>query len=96
MPLAPFVRPLVWPLVSDGDGSSAPAGTSVPYERLHSDGSLWARGQLLDGEQHGFFEWFRLDGTLMRSGGFDRGRQVGVWTTYDKQGAPHKETRFAD
>lgn len=67
-----------------------------PYEKLHRDGSLWARGFVLDGEMHGEWEWFRVDGTLMRSGAFDRGRQVGLWTTYDAGGAPHSETRFPD
>ncbi|GAB3617437.1 hypothetical protein GCM10027416_19940 [Okibacterium endophyticum] len=70
--------------------------TPVPYEKLHKDGSPWARGQMLDGVEHGYWEWFRLDGTLMRSGTFDRGRQIGIWTTYDKGGAPYKETSFGD
>lgn len=63
-----------------------------PFEKLHRDGSLWARGQLLEGAEHGFWEFFRKDGTLMRSGTFDRGTQVGEWTTYDKSGAPYKVT----
>jgi antitoxin component YwqK of YwqJK toxin-antitoxin module len=37
------------------------------------------KGEYLDGEMHGFWEFFRKDGTLMRSGAFDRGVQVGVW-----------------
>ncbi|MBO0983736.1 toxin-antitoxin system YwqK family antitoxin [Rathayibacter sp. SD072] len=69
---------------------------SVPHEALHKDGSIRGRGWMLDDELHGHWEWFRLDGTLMRSGAFDRGRQVGVWTTYDRSGAPHKETRFGE
>lgn len=63
-----------------------------PYEKLHRDGSLWARGQLLEGAEHGYWEFFRKDGTLMRSGTLDRGAQVGEWTTYDKAGAPYKVT----
>ena len=65
-------------------------------EVLHKDGSLRARGQRFDDEMHGYWEWFRLDGTIMRSGSFDRGRQNATWTTYDRAGAPHKETRFGD
>jgi antitoxin component YwqK of YwqJK toxin-antitoxin module len=49
-----------------------------------------------DGEMDGYWEWFRLDGTIMRSGSFDCGRQIGTWTTYDRSGAPHKETHFGD
>jgi antitoxin component YwqK of YwqJK toxin-antitoxin module len=63
-----------------------------PFEKLHKDGSLWARGFTLEGEIHGDWEWFRIDGTLMRSGSPDRGRQVGIWTTYDKAGIPYKDT----
>ena len=65
----------------------------VPSEILHKDGSLWARGQTLDGEMHGHWQWFRKGGgAIMRSGHFDRGAQVGEWTTYDKDGAVYKVT----
>jgi antitoxin component YwqK of YwqJK toxin-antitoxin module len=65
-----------------------------PVEHHHRDGSLWARGTLLDGAQHGYWEWFRVDGSRMRSGSFDRGTQVGEWTTYDPSGAVVKVTAF--
>ena len=60
----------------------------------HADGSLWAKGAKLDGELHGYWEWFRKDGTKMRSGHFDRGVKVGEWTTYDKTGAVYKVTQI--
>lgn len=69
-------------------------GLGEPYEKHHKDGSLWARGFMLDGQFHGYWEWLRVDGTMMRSGSFDRGTQVGLWTTYDRHGAPYKETDF--
>ena len=56
------------------------------------DGSLRARGPVVDGHPHGYREWFRLDGTRLRSGSSDRGRQVGEWTTYDGAGAPYRTT----
>jgi antitoxin component YwqK of YwqJK toxin-antitoxin module len=56
------------------------------YTHYHKDGSLWAKGQMLDGVQTGHWEWFRKDGTLMRAGTFENGEQVGEWTTYDKNG----------
>jgi hypothetical protein len=34
----------------------------------------------------GYWEWFRKDGTKMRSGHFERGVQVGEWITCDKKG----------
>jgi antitoxin component YwqK of YwqJK toxin-antitoxin module len=32
----------------------------------------------------------------MRTGAFERGRQVGVWRTYDRAGNVVKETTFPD
>lgn len=63
-----------------------------PYRLHHKDGSLWAEGFTRDGEPHGFWQWYRKDGTRLRSGHFDRGRQIGEWTTYDKTGAVYKVT----
>lgn len=60
--------------------------------QYHKDGSLWVRGQTLDGLPTGYWEWFRLDGVRMRSGYFERGEQIGQWTTYDKLGAVYKVT----
>jgi antitoxin component YwqK of YwqJK toxin-antitoxin module len=65
-------------------------------EDLHTNGRIRGRGQMLDDEMHGYWEWFRVDGTIMRSGSFDRGRQIGTWTTYDRSGAPYKQTDFGD
>ena len=62
------------------------------FEKHHKDGSLWARGQMLDGAMHGYWEWFRVDGTKLRSGHFDKGAQTGEWVTYDKAGTPYKVT----
>ncbi len=71
-------------------------GGQIPAEHLqfHRGGSLWAKGQILDGQQTGYWEWFRKDGTKMRSGSFEHGQQVGEWTTYDKTGAVYKVTTF--
>ena len=58
----------------------------------HKDGSVWARGQTIGGVATGYWEWFRTDGTRLRSGHFERGEQVGEWTTYDKGGRVYKVT----
>jgi antitoxin component YwqK of YwqJK toxin-antitoxin module len=58
----------------------------------HKDGSIWARGHLLDGVATGYWEWFRKDGTRLRSGSFENGVQVGEWTTYDRKGKVFKVT----
>ena len=52
----------------------------------YGDGTVKAQGQRLDGELHGAWKFFRLDGSLMRSGTFNRGRQVGVWCTFTRVG----------
>jgi antitoxin component YwqK of YwqJK toxin-antitoxin module len=58
----------------------------------HKDGSVWAKGQMLGDVPTGYWEWFRKDGTRMRSGTFEEGEQVGEWTTYDKEGRVVKVT----
>lgn len=54
------------------------------------------KGEYLDGKMHGFWQFFRKDGSLMRSGSFDRERQIGVWKTFDREGKLLKETDFGD
>jgi antitoxin component YwqK of YwqJK toxin-antitoxin module len=61
---------------------------------FHKDGSVRAKGWLRDGQLDGSWEWFRMAGTIMRSGTFGRGAQVGEWTTYDANGEVYKVTRF--
>jgi antitoxin component YwqK of YwqJK toxin-antitoxin module len=70
------------------------SGHLVPTEVLFTNGRIKYRGANLDGEMHGPWEWYRTDGSLMRTGEFDRGRQVGVWRTYDRSGRVVKETEF--
>ena len=55
-------------------------------------GAIQSRGYTLGGELHGAWEFFRKDGSVMRTGEFDRGRQVGVWRTFDRTGRLVKET----
>ncbi len=64
-----------------------------PYTKYHKDGSLWAKGQTVDGVQVGCWEFYRKDGSLMRSGSFDQnGQQIGEWTTYDREGKVYRVT----
>jgi antitoxin component YwqK of YwqJK toxin-antitoxin module len=60
----------------------------------HKDGSVRAKGWLRDGQLDGYWEWFRKDGTKLRSGHFAKGERVGEWTTYDNAGEIYKVTRF--
>jgi antitoxin component YwqK of YwqJK toxin-antitoxin module len=62
--------------------------------QYHKDGTIWAKGEMVDGECDGYWEWFRKDGTKMRSGYFEAGKQTGDWTSYDKKGKDYKVTSF--
>ena len=60
----------------------------------HKNGSVWAKGQKAGEVCVGYWEWFRLDGTRMRSGHFENGEQIGEWITYDKKGQLYKVTHI--
>lgn len=64
------------------------------YIKYHNDGSIWAKGVMNGEVMEGYWEWFRKDGTKMRSGYFKKDMQVGKWTTYDKKGKVYKVTEF--
>lgn len=61
---------------------------------FYANGNPRSKGKFKDSKMHGYWEFFRKDGTLMRSGSFDLDKQVGAWTTYDQSGHPYKETDF--
>ncbi len=61
---------------------------------MYDNGLPRFKGEYLDGKMHGYWEFYRKDGSLMRSGAFDREVQVGVWKTFDRTGALVKETKF--
>lgn len=62
----------------------------------YGNGKVKYRGFLLDGVMHGDWTWYRTDGSLMRTGSFDRGRQIGAWRTYDRDSRVVKDTTFDD
>jgi antitoxin component YwqK of YwqJK toxin-antitoxin module len=72
-----------------------PAKKSIkPYIHYHKDGSVRAKGKIAGETMEGHWEWFRKDGTKMRSGFFNNGKQVGTWTTYDRTGKVVKTTEM--
>ena len=73
---------------------ASPVSSPVSRVDHYANGQTKASGSTLDGELHGEWEWFRTDGTLMRTGEFDRGRQIGVWRTWARDGSLVKETLF--
>ena len=61
-----------------------------PYD----NGNRRYTGETVNGQMHGYWEFFRKDGSLMRTGSFEHGVQVGKWTTFDRDGTPVKVTDF--
>lgn len=65
-------------------------GFTIKY---HANGhTIWSKGKIIDGKGDGYWEWYRPDGTLKRSGYFKKGEPVGEWTTYDSRGKVYKIT----
>lgn len=63
-------------------------------KEFYDNGFVKASGKVKGGQLHGPWRWFRRDGTILRSGSFRNGVQVGEWITYDALGDPHKVTSF--
>ncbi len=72
----------------------SPREELVPAVDHYDNGQVRFRGANLGGEMHGFWEFFRKDGSLLRSGAFEHGRQVGRWRTFGRDGRVVKETDF--
>ena len=68
------------------------AATGIAH---YPDGNVKFRGDHLDGEMHGEWTFYRAGGSTMRTGAFDRGKQIGTWRTYDRAGTVVKETTFS-
>ena len=67
-------------------------GYTIKY---HASGkTVFSKGKIIDGQPDGYWEWYRLDGTLKRSGHFERGKKVGEWITYDQEGQIYKVTQM--
>lgn len=54
--------------------------------------TVWSKGKIADDNPEGYWEWYRPDGTLKRSGYFEKGEPVGEWVTYDGEGKKYKTT----
>ena len=75
---------------------SDPADDLEPAIDHYPNGNVRFRGANLAGKMHGAWEFFRADGSLMRSGSFDHGTQIGRWRTFDRTGKVVKETTFRE
>lgn len=65
-------------------------GLTIKY---HANGkTIWSKGKIINGIPEGYWEWYRIDGTIKRSGHFKNGATVGEWITYDTKEKPYKTT----
>jgi len=65
-------------------------GYTIKY---HANGKTrWSKGKIVNGAAEGYWEWYRPDGTVKRSGHFEKGEPVGEWTTYDQTENVYKVT----
>ena len=65
-------------------------GFTIKY---HANGiTRWSKGKVVDGKAERYWEWYRIDGTIKRSGHFKNGISTGSWTTYDQNGNIYKVT----
>ncbi len=66
-------------------------GVTLKY---HTNGkTIWSKRKIVEGKAEGYWEWYRIDGTIKRSGYFANGEPIGEWTTYDKECKPYKVTK---
>lgn len=73
-----------------GKKQEAVNGYTIKY---HANGkAIWSKGKIVDGKADGYWEWYRMDGTVKRSGHFDMDEPVGEWITYDREGKKYKVT----
>lgn len=65
-------------------------GFTIKY---HASGkTIWSKGRMVNCKPEGYWEWYRPDGTVKRSGNFENGNPVGEWITYDSEGKRYKTT----
>jgi len=66
-------------------------GYTIKY---HANGTTpWSKGKMINSQPEGYWEWYRPDGTIKRSGYFEKGEPIGEWITYDNKGAKYKTTQ---
>ena len=80
------------PIASDEIDPAAP----VEVTNTYSTGAVQSTGQLLDGEMHGDWAFYRKDGSMMRSGCIRPRRPGGRVADVRSRRRLVKETRFPD
>lgn len=66
-------------------------GFTIKY---HANGeTVRSKGKFVEDQPEGYWEWYRIDGIINRSGHFNQGTPTGEWITYDKEGKIYKITK---
>ncbi|MFL5641187.1 MAG: toxin-antitoxin system YwqK family antitoxin [Chloroflexota bacterium] len=68
--------------------------TPIADIAYYPSGTVKSEGYRLHEVMHGEWVFYRLDGSVMRRGRLEGGRQVGSWRTFDRTGRLIKETDF--
>jgi uncharacterized protein YdhG (YjbR/CyaY superfamily) len=58
--------------------------SSGEFMEFYDNGFLKAKGKYREGQMHGYWEFYRRDGSIMRSGKLSHDEPVGEWTTYPR------------
>ena len=66
-------------------------GAFVEY---YKNGGVKAKGKFKGKAMHGKWDFFRQDGSIMRSGSFTAGKQSGIWRTFTRTGRQVSEQSF--
>ena len=56
------------------------------WERYYSDGTLWYKGNYIDGKPDGCWEEYWSNGILMNKGCYANGERTGYWRWYNIDG----------
>jgi uncharacterized protein YdhG (YjbR/CyaY superfamily) len=57
---------------------------SGEFMEFYDNGFLKAKGKYREGQMHGYWEFYRRDGSIMRSGKLSHDQPIGEWTTYPR------------
>ena len=68
-------------------------GYTIKYHANSTN--VWSKGKIVNDMPEGYWEWYRADGIIKRSGYFEMGEPVGEWITYDGEGNKYKTTNRA-
>lgn len=92
----PFPKPLLKKVLLKrleqiNDSYPKKSGAFIEY---YKNGGVKAQGKYKGKHMNGAWKFYRMDGSLMRSGSFKDGKQIGIWITFDAKGKKVKESRF--